>query len=224
MPTHVKRRRVYSTTLREEQARMTRQRIMETARRLLVQGGYSQVTMLDLAHEAGVAHQTVYAQFGNKVRLARELVDNGFPHVAEVVAALEQARDAGDPEGWLRATGTFARRLYEPCADLFRFMRESGDPQLLAHYREVAASRLRRFTQLGPQLEETGRLRPGVSGKDAIDLVWLLSSPETYQQLVLDRGWTPERFEGWLGDALVDLILVRDDASPRRAGARPNSG
>lgn len=218
MPTRVKTRRPYSTALRDEQAHSTRQRILDTARQLLVRGGYSQVTMQELAREAGVAHQTVYSQFGNKIRLARELIDSGFPHVAEGVAVLERARDAGDPEQWLRVTGTFARHLYGPCADLFRFMRESGDPQLMAHYREVAASRRQRFAQLGPQLERSGRLRPGLSGEDAIDVVWLMSSPETYEQLVLDRGWTPERFETWLGDALIELILVPDSAA-RRAPA-----
>lgn len=207
MPSRVKRRRAYHTPLREEQAQVTRQRILDTARRLLVSGGYSQVTMQQLAQEAGVAYQTVYAQFGNKTQLAHELINCGFPHVAEVVALLEDARDAGDPERWLRVTGTFARRMYEPCADLFRFMRESGDPALMTHYREVAASRLRRFAQLGPQLEQSGRLRAGLSGDVATDVVWLLSSPETYEQLVLDRGWTPERFEEWLATALVDLIL-----------------
>lgn len=194
---------------------------MDAARRLLVSGGYSQVTMQELAGEAGVAHQTVYAQFGNKIQLARELIDTGFPHVAEVVAVLERARDAGDPEEWLRVTGTFARRLYEPCADLFRFMRESGDPQLLGHYREVAASRRRRFSELGAQLERSGRLRPGLSGEDAVDIVWLMTSPETYEQVVLDRGWTPERFEAWLGDALSDMILL---PPPNGRARRPRTG
>ncbi|HEY6957194.1 MAG TPA: TetR/AcrR family transcriptional regulator [Candidatus Limnocylindria bacterium] len=207
MATRVKGRRAYRTTLRDEQSQATRQRILESARRLLVRGGYSQVTMQELAREAGVAYQTLYAQFGNKTLLAHELIKTGFPHVREVVAVIEEARDARDPERWLRVTATFARRMYEPCADLFRFMRESGDPALLAHYREVAASRLRRFALLGPQLEASGRLRVGLSGSEAIDLVWLLSSPETYEQLVLDRGWTPSRFEEWLGGALVGLIL-----------------
>lgn len=208
MPARVKTRRPYNTKLRDEQAQITRQRIVDTARRLLVRGGYSQVTMEDLARESGVSYQTLYLQFGNKIHLAQELIATGFPHVADVIAELERARDAGDPERWLRATGTFARRMYEPCADLFRFMRESGDPQLLAHYREVAASRRRRFARLGPQLERSGRLRPGLSGGDAIDLVWWMSSPETYEQVVLERGWTPDRFEKWLGDSLVDLIMT----------------
>jgi TetR/AcrR family transcriptional regulator, regulator of autoinduction and epiphytic fitness len=204
----VKAKRAYSTKLRDEQAAMTRQRILDTARRLLVEGGYSQVTMQELAREAGVAYQTLFSQFGSKVRLAQELCDSGFPHVGETVALLEQARDAGDPELWLRTMGTFARRLYEPCAELLRFMRESGDPDLIGRFKEIERGRRQRIEAIGPQLERSGRLREGLSATDAVDLVWTMSGPETYSQLVLDRGWTPERFAGWLGPALENLVLA----------------
>jgi hypothetical protein len=94
--------------------------------------------------------------------------------------------------------GPFARRLYEPCAEILRFMRESGDPELISRYKEIDAGRLQILAALGPQLEATGRLQPGMSGQAAGDLVWSMSAPTTYEQLVLDRGWTPERFEaGW---------------------------
>jgi hypothetical protein len=47
-----------------------------------------------------------------------------------------------------------------------------------------------------------------MSGQAAVVPVWSMSAPTTYEQLVLDRGWTPERFEGWLGAALVDLVMA----------------
>jgi hypothetical protein len=121
---------------------------------------------------------------------------------------LTESRDVGDPEAWLRAIGHFARKLYEPCAEILRFMRESGVPDLIARRNEIDARRLQLLIALGPQLEETGRIRPGMSGQAAVDLIWSMSAPTTYEQLVLDRGWTPEEFERWLGAALVDLILA----------------
>jgi AcrR family transcriptional regulator len=204
----VKEARGYNTQLRREQAQLTRQRILEAARRLMVGGAYSQVTMHDIAREAGVAYQTVYSQFGNKLQLALDLCTSEFPHVGKTVAMLVEARDSHDPEGWLRTMGPFARRLYEPCAEVLRFMRESGEPELIGRYREIERGRFERLVELGPQLEETGRLRPRLSGGQAVDLVWEMSGPETYAHLVLDRGWTPDQFEAWLGAALVDLVLV----------------
>ena len=66
------------------------------------------------------------------------------------------------------------------------------------------------LAKLGPQLERSGRPRAGLSGRQAVDLVWALAGPQTYEQLVLDRGWGPQRFEAWLGEALAGLVLARD--------------
>ena len=208
MSAPVKGTRPYRTTLREEQAQLTRRRIMETARRLLVQRGYSQVTMQEIAREAGVAYQTVFSQFRSKLQLAVELCSLELGHVGDAVAMLAKAREAGDPEASLRMVGAFARLLYEPCAEVLRFMRESGDPDLISRYREIGVRRLQLLSELRPQLEQTGRLRPGLSGKQAIDLIWAMAGPEMYEELVLDRGWTPQQFEYWLGPAVADLVLV----------------
>ncbi len=207
MPSPVKAPRAYSTGLREEQALLTRTRILEAARRLFVARGYAEVTMQDVAREAGVAYQTLYSRFGNKLQLALELCASEFPHVGATVAMLVELRDADAPEAWLRGMGAFARRLYEPCAEILRFMRESGDPDLLARYREIDHGRFERLRDLGPQLERSGRLRPALSGEQAVDLVWLMAGFETYESLVLGRGWAPGRFESWLGPALVRMVL-----------------
>lgn len=215
MPPTVKNNRASRTTLREEHGQLTRRRILEAARRLFVERGYSSVSMLEIAREAGVAYQTVFSQFGGKLQLALELCTSEFPHVGQTVAMLVTACEAGDPEAWLRLLGTFARRLYEPCAEILRFMRESGDPELSSRLTEIEAGRLQRLAPLGPQLEKSGRLRPGVSGQDAVDLAWSLTSPATYEQLVLGRGWTPAQFESWLGAALPALILAVDGLQGR---------
>ena len=194
-------------TLREEQTRLTRRRILEAARALFIARGYSTVSMQEIAREAGVAYQTVFSQFGGKLQLALELCTSEFPHVGETVAMLVAARDAGDPEAWLRLLGRFARRLYEPCAEILRFMRESGDPELISRLKEIEGGRFERLADLGPQLERAGLLRQGITGQVAVDLAWSLTSPATYEHLVLDRGWTPDQFEDWLGAALPALIL-----------------
>lgn len=164
--------------------------------------------MQEVAKEAGVAYQTVFSQFRSKLQLAVELCSLELRHVGDAVAMLAKAREAGDPEASLRMVGVFARHLHEPCAEVLRFMRESGDPDLISRYREIGVRRLQLLSKLRPQLEQTGRLRPGLSGKQAIDLIWAMAGPEMYEELVLDRGWTPQQFEDWLGPAVADLVLV----------------
>jgi AcrR family transcriptional regulator len=205
----VKTTRAYNGSLRTELAQLTRTRILEAARRLLVNGTYSSVTMEDIAKEAGVAYQTVYATFGTKLRLAQGLVDVGFPHVADALKLFDPVRQSDDPEVGLRTGARVSRLIYEMCADLLRFMRESGDPDLLAHYREREEQRLVDMTQFGllAMLKRSGRLRAGMSPSEAVAVIWALTGPDQYTQLVFQRGWSPPRYEEWLGDALISMLI-----------------
>jgi AcrR family transcriptional regulator len=205
----VKARRTYNGALRREQAEMTRGRILDAARRLLRSGTYSSVTMEDIAMEAGVAYQTVYGIFGTKLRLAQGLIDIGFPHVADALKLFDQLGPSDDPELGLRMNARVSRLIYELCADLLRFMRESGDPDLLARYREREEQRLMGMIQYGvpAQLERSGRLRPGISATEAVAVIWSLSGPDHYTDLVFERGWTASRYEQWLGDSMINTLL-----------------
>jgi AcrR family transcriptional regulator len=205
----VKGRRPYNGALRKEQAQMTRGRILDAARRLLTSGTYSSVTMEDIAREAGVAYQTVYGIFGTKLRLAQALIEVGFPHVADALKLFEPMRETADPEVWFRTGARVNRLIYELCADLLRFMRESGDPGLLTRYREREEQRLVGIAQSGmvAVLENSGRRRPGISATDAVAVIWSWSGPDHYTDLVFERGWTASRYEQWLGDSMINTLL-----------------
>ncbi len=205
----VKTNRTYNVALRTEQAQMTRRRILDAARRVLVTGTYSSVTMDDIAKEAGVAYQTVYAIFGTKLRLAQAIMEAGFPHVSEALKLFDQLRQSADLEVWIRTGAHVNRLILEPCADLLLFMRESGDPDLLAHYREREEERFIGMTQFGmpATLESSRQLRAGISPSEAMAVIWSLSGPDLYTQLVFQRGWTPSRYEEWLGDAEINMLL-----------------
>lgn len=55
--------------LRERKKQQTRQHIADTAARLFAQRGYEHVAVIDVAHAADVAEQTVYNYFPTKQRL-----------------------------------------------------------------------------------------------------------------------------------------------------------
>ncbi len=195
---------------------MTRKRILDAARRLLLSGTYSRVTMGEIANEAGVAYQTVYAIFGTKLRVAQAMVEAGWPHIEEALKLIEAAQASDDPEVWLRTAATVSRRIYEPCVDIVRFMRESGDPDLLARHRENQRVRFDQLGELGRLLAASGRLRPTLTAAEAVEIIWMMTGPDQYIQLVFDRGWSPDRYEAWLADALVELILVDQRSWMRR--------
>src|SRR5260370_21334212 len=120
---------------------MTRGRILDAARRLLINGTYSSVTMEDIAGEARVSYQTVYAIFGTKLRLAQGLIEIGFPHVAEALKLFDQLGPSAHPELGLRTSARVSRLIYVVFADLLRFIGESGDPGLLTRYRRSGLER-----------------------------------------------------------------------------------
>ena len=55
---------------RERMALETRRDIVQAARRLFAERGYAQTSVNDIAAEAGVALQTIYARLGSKARNA----------------------------------------------------------------------------------------------------------------------------------------------------------
>ena len=50
-------------------------------------------------------------------------------------------------------------------------------------------------------------LAPDLSAQSATDLLWAFSNEELYRELVEERGWTADRFEGWLAATLRDQLL-----------------
>ena len=207
MPRAVKRKRPYNASLRQEQAQMTRQRILDAARRLLTGGTYSSVTMEEIAQEAGVSYQTVYAVFGNKLQLAKAVIEAGF-HFEAVEALAATAEATTNPEASIRVGAEISRMIHETCADLVRFMRESGDPELLARYHQSEELRMSQEAHIPALLHASGRLRVGLSESEVKDVLWALTGTDLYALLVFQRGWTPEHYEEWLGDTLIILLLA----------------
>ena len=85
------------STRRAQQALATRTDILRAARSLFVQRGYAGTSMADIAAEADVAVQTIYASCGSKGALVIALVDF-IDEEADVPALNAELRDADDPQ------------------------------------------------------------------------------------------------------------------------------
>jgi TetR/AcrR family transcriptional regulator, regulator of autoinduction and epiphytic fitness len=209
MQAAVKTHRKYEATFRKQQAQATRNRILEASRRLLAKGTYSTLTMADIAVEAGVAYQTVYAIFGTKVRLANALVEAGFSHIPDALTLFDRMFDSPEPEQWFRTASHATRLILEPCADLARFIRESGDPVLLSGYQQREEMRYNAIAKSGfvERLATSGRLSHHLSPSEAVAVIWAMSGADLYNPLVFGRRWSPARYEEWLADALMKAVL-----------------
>src|SRR6185437_2594599 len=86
----VKPTRAYRSPLREQQAQATRRRIIDSALALFLEQGYPATTIAAVARRAKVSADTVYATFGSKIVLLREVLDTVIGGDDEQVALLDR--------------------------------------------------------------------------------------------------------------------------------------
>ena len=49
--------------------------------------------------------------------------------------------------------------------------------------------------------------RGGPALDEALDITLALTLPEVYRTLVVERGWSPSRYETWLAESLAAQLL-----------------
>src|SRR4030095_15524094 len=212
----VKPRRRYDSRGRQEQAGRSRWAMLQAARRLFLDRGDAATTMPAIAAAAGVSVQSVYKPFGNKPALLKAVFDVAIAGDDEPVpvlqrAALGRVRDEPDPRRKLQLYGEFVAEVTPRHVPIQLLARAAAaiDPEAAGVWAQLQAERLAGMTLFARALDAEGHLRPGVSVEEARDLLWTCSSPEAYDLLVLQRGWTPRRYGRWLADTLTAALLKR---------------
>jgi AcrR family transcriptional regulator len=206
-----KARRPYDATRRQLRARQQKHATLDAAQALFLERGYVATTVDAIATAAGVSGATVYKSYGGKAGLVRELCARALAGTEPVHA--EERSDAlrarGDPaamvEGWGALVTEVSPRI-SPLLLLLRAAAES-DRDAAALHAELDAARLDRMTENARFLVEGGHLRPDVTADEARDVLWLCSSPELYEQMVLRRGWSAARFGTFVADLMTGTLL-----------------
>jgi AcrR family transcriptional regulator len=191
-----------------QQAEATRQAIVQAARTLFAQHGYQATTIQAIAQQAGVAVPTLYATFGSKAAILSALVKSAGAD--ESIRALARAAFAEpDPRRQLPLAARVMRSIHEDDADIEDVLWQAGggDPDLAAVWRQSHQQQLSRLGELMGVIAQKGALKPGLTTETVTDILWLLGSPESYRLLVRERGWTPQRYEDWLGETATMLLL-----------------
>src|SRR5215469_5344110 len=211
MPAPVKRR--YDAPRRRRAAARTRAAILDAARELFTERGYTATPMTAIADRAGVALDTVYASVGRKPELARLLIEtaiSGTDHAVpaeqrDYVKAVRAATDAGTKiDLYAAAVAATAPRL----ALVHSIIQQAAParPELAAMWREIAERRAANMRRFVADLATVARLR--LDPDQAADIVWATNANEMYQLLVGQRDWTPERYERFLADTWRRLLLA----------------
>lgn len=87
----------------------------------------------------------------------------------------------------------------------------SADPDIGALWARIQADFHDNQRVVVQSLADKGALAAGLDVAGATDILWTLNHPSVYALLAVERGWSPERYESWLGDLLISRLL-RDGA------------
>jgi AcrR family transcriptional regulator len=176
---------------------------------VLLEHGYHGVGLEAVAQAAGVSRQTVYDQFGSKIGLLTAMIARS-EEVAGLPARLAVVRQsrAGDEmlRAWLDTVAAVEPQVY-PYSRLL-YAARLDDPAAAELWRWRLSSRRAGLRVVMERLAAERRLRPGMRSDEAADLAWALTSPHQYEYLVVESGWSIERYRAHLEDAISKLLLT----------------
>jgi AcrR family transcriptional regulator len=197
-------KRSYDASRRQALARANRARMLGAARRQFLASGYSATTLTQIAEAADVSVQSINQNFGNKPGLLRAVFE--FVTVGDAEPVPLAQRDwitaIHDEPNARKKLQMYARVLSEMLprsAPIQLVIREAAsDPAMKQLWEGMRAGRMMGMTDFATNLSEGGHLRDGVTVDHARDVLWTYSSPELYELLVLERGWTTEEYADFI--------------------------
>ena len=208
----VKPVRTYNARGRQEQARRTRDAILDVAETGFLTRGYAATTMSSIAEEAGVAVDTVHKAFGGKAGLVRAIYERGLDGRGPVPAPQrsdDMQNAEADPHAVVHRWGALGAEVAPLVAPIHLLIRDAAatDPDMAALLRDSDHRRRERMRHNAKTLADRGDLKTDVTLEVATDIMWTYSSPELYELLVLRCGWDTRRYGRFIGEALAAALL-----------------
>ncbi len=201
---------------RQRQAEATKDQIASAARALFAEHGYAATTIAAIAREADIPVQTVYSALGSKARILERITGQWMAE-SQTVALAEAYLSEPDPREQLRLLAALNRRQLDAGSDVVAIYQEAAraEPRMAETLRQVLAAREREIRKLVEAV--VARRRTGPTVDEALDITLTLTLPEVYRTLVVERGWSPSRYETWLAETLAAQLL------PWQGGEGPTS-
>jgi AcrR family transcriptional regulator len=205
-------KRPYRSTRRREQATETRRRILGAAHDLFVSQGYGRTTIAQVARAAGVAVETVYAAYGNKPALLRQVWYATFRGDDQDLRLLDRPEIRA-----VLAEPDLATRLVAHAVALIPVLRRitpllralqgaaTSEPAAAAMLAEFDQRRLDAASHYARAAAATGQL--AVSEQECRDLLAATMDGALWHRLVAERGWSEDRYAHLLATMWVAALV-----------------
>ena len=195
-----------SLSLRERRARLTRDEILQAARRLFAERGYARTSVRDIARAAGVSAQTVYDSVGSKQALVARLNDL-IDSEAGIAAIARAAAESADPREVAATQARVARSILEHSGDIVHALvtGAAAEPELAGVLEEGQRRHLEGARMVVGLLRRHEALRADVD--DPVETLAALADVRVALVLRESYGWSLDRIESWIANASRALLL-----------------
>jgi AcrR family transcriptional regulator len=206
-------KRSYDASRRREQARARRLAVVLAARDLFERDGFRLTTIAAVAARAGVSAESIYKGFGTKAALAKAVFDITLAGDDEPVPvadrpAMQAVRDEPDVRRKIAmfVDGLADRQARSATVQILIRDGRHVDDSLAPIWAKLNDEGMVGMTMLARHLIDTGRLRDGIDVDEVRDVLWNYLAIDTYERLVLSRGWPLRRYSGWLSRTIIAAL------------------
>lgn len=201
-------KRSYNSDSRQMQAQKNRERVLASAKKLFESHGFNKVTIEQIALEAKVSAPSIYAIFRSKSGILRAVIDTALPP-KEREALIHKAKGETSHEKRLKITAAISRQIYDAEHTQLGSLQNASILDPLFKKLEVEREQ-RRYARLEESVnimaEENG-FAQGLTTAKARDILWAFTGRDLYRLLVIERGWSSDEYEVWLGETLIKSLM-----------------
>jgi AcrR family transcriptional regulator len=194
--------RKYEQHLRAETSEETRRRILDAVSQRLREAPTEPLSLDQVARLAKVARSTIYTVFGSRAGLFDAFAKDLWTRTG--IAELTQAVASEDARTHLREGLAAACRMLARDRDIYRVLHSMAqlDPESVGGAIDTMNTERRGgMVFVATHLADEGELRDDVSLDDAVNVLWLLCSFDSFDALYTDRGLSVEDAAKWLTTA-----------------------
>jgi AcrR family transcriptional regulator len=188
----------------------TSDQILEAAGALMTKRGGADVTMAEIAKAAKLSRQAVYLHFSDRAQLLLSLAQY-IDEKRGLGEEIRRLREAPTGVEALRIAVSIQVRMNPGVWAIARAVdavrRTDADAE--KSWQDRLKHRLEGCREIVGRLQQEGSLKQGLDAQTATDLLWSITSLRMWEDLVLDRGWSPQQYEKRI-TALLQSALLKE--------------
>jgi AcrR family transcriptional regulator len=182
-------------------------RILDVALTLITKRKGADVSMAKIADAARVSRQAMYLHFADRADLLLAVVR----HADEKRGMAGEIRKIVEAPTGIAAMGEMVSLQARMNPKVFAIARavdavRRNDEDAEKGWQDRLRHRLSGCRQIVARLQREGTLKAGISQEEAADLLWNITSLRTWEDLVLERGWTAAQYQERITRLLCDAL------------------